>query len=367
MTNNYSRFLLISLIIFFASILFLVFPSEADTPLADYFLNYNQVVFAASVNISASIPSVCGNAILDAGEQCDDAALGGQSCVSQGFSGGILGCKVDCTFDTSACTVGGGGGGGVVGVGGGGGYFISPTQVVFSGRAYPSSEVTLLKDAQVAATTIAGSDALFQITLSNISAGNYIFSFYGEDKNDVRSSLLAFPVSVIYGITMNVTGIFIAPTIKVDKEEVKRGDDIIIFGQSSPQSDIVITISSSPNFFGKTISDKNGVYLYNFDTTVLDYGSYSAKSKASIGNLEASGYGNIVNFIVGTKNVTAKQQVSCSSLFRDLNGDCKINIVDFSILAYWYNRSDPPSSLDLKVDNKINLDDFSVLAFYWTG
>ncbi|MBI4085095.1 MAG: hypothetical protein HY432_01130 [Candidatus Liptonbacteria bacterium] len=348
MRKNYSRFLFASVSISAWAVLFFAVP-----------------VFASSVNISASIPSVCGNGVFDTGEQCDDTALGGQSCVSQGYSGGTLGCKADCTFDTSACTVGGGGGSGVIGVSRG--YFISPTQVVFSGRAYPSGKVTLLKDAQIAATTIAGNDALFQVTLSNISAGNYIFSFYGEDKSGVRSSLLTFPVSVIDGTTTNVSGIFIAPTIKVDKEEVKKGDDIIISGQSSPQSDIVITISPNQKFFGKTTSDKDGVYSYNLDTTMLDYGSYSAKSRASIGNLEISGYGNIVNFIVGTKNVPAKQQVSCSVLFRDLNGDCRVDLVDFSIVAYWYGRHAPPDAIDLNGDGKVTIVDFSIIAYYWTG
>jgi hypothetical protein len=255
---------------------------------------------------------------------------------------------------------------------GGGGIFAAPeTKVIFSGRAYPKSVVTLLKDAQIAATTIAGADANFSITLTGLSAGNYIFSIYSEDGKGIRSSLLTFPVSVTSGATTNVGGIFIAPTIAVDKSEVKRGDNIAIFGQSAPQADIVISVTSEEEFFGKTISDKDGIYIFNFDTSFVDYGTHHAKSKASIGNQAVSNFSNVVSFKVGTKNVLASLPQKCPAK-ADLNSDCRVNLVDFSIAAYWYKR---PISAEfsrkektlLSGDGKVDLVDFSIMAYYWTG
>ncbi len=49
-------------------------------------------------------PSNCGNEDLDAGEECDDTNLNGQTCVSLGFTGGTLSCTDSCTFNTSGCT-----------------------------------------------------------------------------------------------------------------------------------------------------------------------------------------------------------------------------------------------------------------------
>ncbi len=49
-------------------------------------------------------PANCGNGVIDANEQCDGNELGGQTCESQGFAGGTLGCTAACKFDTSACT-----------------------------------------------------------------------------------------------------------------------------------------------------------------------------------------------------------------------------------------------------------------------
>ncbi|MEK7082687.1 MAG: hypothetical protein AAB972_00825, partial [Patescibacteria group bacterium] len=94
-----------------------------------------------------------------------------------------------------------------------GGYVAPSTEVNFSGRAYPKSTVTLLKDAQVTTTTVADPNANFSIKLNSISAGNYIFSVYSEDKQGRRSSLLTFPIGVTAGTVTNIGGIFIAPTI----------------------------------------------------------------------------------------------------------------------------------------------------------
>ena len=49
---------------------------------------------------------VCGNGAIEGGEDCDGSELGSATCVTEGFTGGVLGCNSDCTFDTSACTTG---------------------------------------------------------------------------------------------------------------------------------------------------------------------------------------------------------------------------------------------------------------------
>ena len=46
---------------------------------------------------------VCGDGTIEAGEDCEGDDLGGQTCASQGFLRGELGCTNTCTFDTSGC------------------------------------------------------------------------------------------------------------------------------------------------------------------------------------------------------------------------------------------------------------------------
>ncbi len=51
------------------------------------------------------IQAVCGNGILEQGEDCDGDDLGGATCESLGLGAGELGCTDTCTFDTSDCEI----------------------------------------------------------------------------------------------------------------------------------------------------------------------------------------------------------------------------------------------------------------------
>ena len=238
------------------------------------------------------------------------------------------------------------------------------TGITFSGRAYPLSNVTILKDGQIAITTIAGPDASFSVTLSNLSTGNYTFSVYGEDKNGNRSTLFTFPVFFTFGSNTQVGGIFLAPTIDVDKTEVKKGDNIAIFGQTVPSSDVTISVHSDKEYIGKIKADANGVYLYNFDTVTLEYGNHDTKSKTAF-LTEITSFGKTVAFLVGDKNVL-KGEKGCN-VRGDLNNDCRVNLIDFSIMAFWYKKLSPPAKVDMNNDAKVNIIDFSILAYNWTG
>lgn len=251
----------------------------------------------------------------------------------------------------------------------GGGISVPPTpetKVIFSGRAYPKSAVTLLKDAQISATTIAGSDANFQISISGLSGGNYIFSLYSRDKDGRSSSLLTFPVSVTAGATTRVSGIFIAPTVAVDKDEVKKGEDILFFGQSVPKAGIRIFIKSKDKEFSvDTIADNEGKYHYSFNTASLDFKQYQATVMALVDNLP-SNLSRIIYFVVGTKTVF-KKPLPSYPLLGDFNNDYLVNLIDFSILIYWFERPNPPTQIDLSKDGRVDLVDFSIMAYYWTG
>ena len=72
-------------------------------------------------------PSICGDGILaeGAGEYCDGADFGANSCVSLGYLSGEVSCRAACTVDASACSRGAAdagsdaGGSGDAGIGGG--------------------------------------------------------------------------------------------------------------------------------------------------------------------------------------------------------------------------------------------------------
>ena len=257
--------------------------------------------------------------------------------------------------------------------GGGGGGGNTEARVTFLGRAYPLSDVVLLKDGTMAVSTKSGPDAKFEMNLSGLAAGNYNFSVYAIDDSGNQSLAQTFPISLTAGASALISGIFIAPSISVDKQEVKKGDNLAIFGQSAPTAEVVISINSAKEIFAKTPTDQAGAYLYNLDTVELELGNHTAKSKASKSG-EISPFGSSIGFKVGTRNILAllaALRPKCPAK-GDLNSDCKVNLVDFSIAAYWYKRPLAGAIIQtekskLNGDGRINLTDFSIIAYYWSG
>ncbi|HEX9943028.1 MAG TPA: S8 family serine peptidase [Thermoanaerobaculia bacterium] len=73
--------------------------AHLGTPAAD-------AVFSLVATVGGTAtPQVCGNGLREGSEQCDGFDLGGQTCQSQGFSGGTLSCNGDCTFNISGCSI----------------------------------------------------------------------------------------------------------------------------------------------------------------------------------------------------------------------------------------------------------------------
>jgi len=246
---------------------------------------------------------------------------------------------------------------------GGGGIDI-PTTVNFSGWAYPYSTVYLLKDGFLEATVVADQSAYFTFSISDLVTDTYTFSIYTEDDNGRKSSLFSFPILINSGTAVNIDNIFLSPTIDTDKTEVKKGDLLKIFGQSIPLKEVLISINLGQDYVFSVVSDSLGKYLYNLDTSNLNLGRYKTKSKTIYNNKESL-YAIPVSFLVGEDNINGGGD-TCNTLPGDLNCDNHVNLTDFSIMAYWYNKFNPPETVDLNGDGTISLVDFSIMAFYWT-
>ncbi|MBM3206511.1 MAG: hypothetical protein FJZ43_02730 [Candidatus Staskawiczbacteria bacterium] len=237
------------------------------------------------------------------------------------------------------------------------------TKVIFSGKSYPLLTVVLLKNAEIISTITADESGNFQIESGMLSSSDYIFSLYGRDFLGKSSRLIVFPLTLNSYETTNITGVLIPPTLSINKSSVKRGENISFFGQSFLNSSILISIkSSSENINFNTTSDSNGNYSYELNTDQLPFGQYQVFSEALIdGKKISSGF---VNFSVGDE--TIEEGLDCK-LLPDFNGDCLVNLVDFSILIYWFDSSEVPLKIDLNSDKKADLVDFSIMAYYWTG
>jgi len=241
-----------------------------------------------------------------------------------------------------------------------------PATVNFSGMAYPSSKVVILQDGAVVVNTVADPNANFSASVTGLAPGTYTFAVYAVDSSSNHSASFSFPVYVTAGATINIGGVILAPTIGVQKSEVKQGDNEPIFGFTVPDSQVNIAVHSDVAHMVSTVATSTGAYLYNFDTTPLELGTHNAQSRSIIGP-KVSADTDPISFIVGDQNINSAPS-GCGTIIGDINCDGKVNLVDFSILAYWYKKGGtPPANVDLNGDGVINLIDFSILAYHWTG
>ena len=69
--------------------------------------------------------------------------------------------------------------------------------------------------------------------------------------------------------------------------------------------------------------------------------------------------------LIDVRKVGIGENVSGEGSQSDLNGDGKVNLVDFSIFLLSWNTDDEEP--DFNEDGRVNLADFSIMLFAWTG
>jgi len=241
----------------------------------------------------------------------------------------------------------------------GGGVYIPPeTKVIFKGKAYPNAFLTILKDNKVAATFFAQSSGLFERELSGMAGGTYTFGIFAEDSEGRRSVTLSFTVSILSGMTTTISGIFISPTIELLPTQVEKGDKVNIFGQVFPESKVNIFVSSK-EVVKETLADKKGNWVYKLDTGPLEEREHNTRAKALYGDGEQSPFSQTLSFLVLKKGA-----LICKGA--DLNFDGKVNIIDFSILLYFWGQTKPGNPCaDINFDGIVNITDFSIMMYWW--
>ncbi len=254
----------------------------------------------------------------------------------------------------------------VVTPGGGGGssgsIVIPKTSVRFSGQAYPNATVTLLKQGINKATVTASPVGDFTVTLEEKYDDNIVYSLFAEDVLGNRSLLINYPIVVQKGYLTHLSGIRFPPTITTDKSEVRVGDYLVVNGYALQDKDLEIVVKSDSVSSVFTLqSTKTGEYRMVVPLSSFSKGNYSVSVRYK-NDVRTS---TLIKFVIGNLNIFNTKTLS--SIPGDCNADKIINLIDFSVLAFWYGKSNPPRCVDINRDNIINLVDFSILAFYWTG
>jgi hypothetical protein len=150
------------------------------------------------------------------------------------------------------------------------------------------------------------------------------------------------------------------------------GDKQVIFkGIAVPNG--IVTILYDGTIKAEGVVNPNGSFTISVTNIPEGTHNFAIREQDSKGNIStiqtytvkiSAGVTTTIDNIVLPTDLT---QVNTVLGEHDLNTDDKVNIIDFSIMAYWYNRKNPPKSVDFNHDGVFNLADFSILAYYWTG
>jgi len=240
--------------------------------------------------------------------------------------------------------------------GGGGGAPVLPTAtVIFEGKAYPDAFITILRNKTVSATLKADLKGDFSKTLTAVPAGVWEFGVFAEDTEGRKSVTISFSTNIIGGTTMKISGIFISPTISLSAENIIRGEKLDILGQAYPQSEIEVFVSSPFSILQKTKSTEKGKWQSSLDSRPLAFGVHQTKARARTTEGEESYFSEELIF---------KIIEACKGA--DLNFDGKVNIVDFSILLYFWGQKKPTNvCADINRDGIVNVTDFSIMMYWW--
>lgn len=227
---------------------------------------------------------------------------------------------------------------------------------VFKGKAYPDAFITILKDGRVTATLKAERTGFFSKTLTGLVPKLYTFGIWAEDIKERRSLTLKFSVSLVGG-TITTIDLFLPPTLELDSFQVEQGKDLEITGSAFPSSLVHIFFYPSALTL-RTSADKTGNWKLKYNTAFLSLGTYAVKVKSQTTDGKQSLFSETKAF-----KVVKRKIIRCPK--GDLNRDGRVDIVDFSILMYWWGRYDPCA--DQNADGIVNLIDLSILLYYWTG
>jgi len=259
------------------------------------------------------------------------------------------------------------GNGGRSGVGGGnqgGGPYLKGGDVTLDGKTFPGGTLVILKDGVVAKEAQVDTQGVLNASFTNLERGTYTWGIYAKDAKGRRTATYSSTIFLLGGTNNVIAPIFLSPTIGSAANRVEIGEDVVVEGYAIPSMPVVVLLNkqgeaeSGKVTVATTTAKGSGEWSVHLPTTGLDKGTYEVKAQSQVGG-DASGFSPLIYIGVGE---SARPDFTLRS---DLNGDKKVNLVDFSILLYHWKTADPTA--DINQDGTVNITDFSILLSNWTG
>lgn len=238
---------------------------------------------------------------------------------------------------------------------------INPS-VEFHGTAAPQAAVTIRRGETIVVTQTASSTADFVISLTDQPAGQQSYLISAVDADGTALAPVTFALNLLVNTNTIITGVFLGPSISIDKTSVKLGQFVTVSGSTAPSSSVTVTVDSvNPKSY--TISTGgDGYWSKLINTQEVGVGTHTAQARAVFSGSQVSAKSAMVSFAVNPLEQCDGKKMG------DNNCDNKINLTDFSILLYFWSQTNPSNSrADINGDGRVDIVDFSIMLFQWTG
>lgn len=234
------------------------------------------------------------------------------------------------------------------------------------GYSSPGSTVTVLKDGVKQIATQAKSDGSFKADLPRMERGTYTFLTYAEDSRGRRSAADTATISLVGGTINTITDVVVPPTIMLSKTSVSLAEEVLITGESVPNAKVEVAVqkvgSGNPSDLKKftaTTTGSIGAWEVKLNSKDLTKGTWDIKARTIVSTQLESSVSNALRLGVGAVPALG------GAAQGDINGDGKMNLIDFSIMLSHWGTDD--ANADFNHDGVVSLADFSILLFNWTG
>jgi hypothetical protein len=249
------------------------------------------------------------------------------------------------------------------------------TVVILQGISYPSATLTIRQDGILLVQITTDAQARFNVS-AIVQPGAHTYTIFGADSNGTIGKESNFALTLSEGTTTTISGIFLGPTITIDKTVIGSGETATLTGTTAPNSEVNVTLTSTQGVSATAggprtavqiaSADGNGRWLQLYDANDLVVGPYTAHAQAIEPiSRSVSEFSHTVSFEV----TGSGQPDQCTGkVVADINCDGAVNLVDFSILLFYWESSNPANPrADINTDGIVNIIDFSIMMFYWTG
>lgn len=240
--------------------------------------------------------------------------------------------------------------------------------IIINGYGYPGEEVEIVVNGQGSYTAQADSEeAFWSKELQGLEEGEYRLEISSQDSDGRFSRVLTLFVNINSGSLTTIDNVQVPPSIGINKLQVKAGDHLAVAGFGAPEVEVETEISSTDEEWEtseNTEANRRGEYYYVWPTDEQPQGDYRVRTRSHHLKAGASEWSHEMEFAIGEEEVFNTDE-ECV-LIGDINCDQRVDIVDLSIIGYWYQKEDPPVRADLTNSSEVELADLSILAYYWT-